>query len=70
VLIDAWPNHSASEINGSSAGAPQVAKKIMKADGSIFDGCASQSDTTLLQVRVEFVNAQVLQALRVCALPK
>jgi hypothetical protein len=70
VLIDAWPNHSASEISGSSPGAPQVAKKITEADGSIFDGCASQSDTTLLQVCVEFVNAQVLQALRVCALPK
>jgi hypothetical protein len=70
VLIDARPNHSASKINGSSASAPQVAKKITEADGSIFDGPAPQSVTTLLQVRVKFANAQVRKTLLVCTLPK
>ena len=45
----------------------QMAQEVSQADCAVFDGGASQAATTVLQVRVDLVNAQARKALLVSA---
>ena len=70
MLIDARTDDRAAEIGCGAPATMQMAQEVSKADCAVFDGGASQAAATLLQVRVDLVNAQARKALLVCAWSK
>ena len=70
MLIDARPDDGAADIGGNCSAAIQMAQEISKADGTVFDGGASQPWTTLHQVCIDVTNAQSRKALLLGAWPE